>query len=56
MVWQVLEMVASGIGWKAIIEQFHGSIIKEAISEAVSLAGKAFSEHAKEYAQESSAP
>ena len=56
MVWQVLEMVAGGIGWKAIIEQFHGSISKEAISEAVFLAGKAFSEHAKEYAQESAFP
>ena len=56
MVWQVLEMVAEGIGWKTIIEQFHGSITKEAISEAVALAGKAFSEHAQEYVQESSSP
>ena len=39
MVSQVLEMVASGIAWKAIIEQYHGSITKEAIAEAVSLAG-----------------
>ena len=56
MVWQVLEMVADGVGWKTIIEQFHGSITKDAISEAVALAGKAFSEHAQEYAQESSSP
>ncbi len=52
MVWQVLEMVAEGMSWKMIIEQFHGSITKEAIAEALALAGRAFNEHAQEYAQE----
>ena len=56
MVSQVLEMVASGIAWKAIIEQYHGSITKEAIAEAVSLASKVFSEHAQEYALEPTSP
>jgi uncharacterized protein (DUF433 family) len=49
---QVLEMVASGMAWRTIIEQYHGSITKEAIAEAVSLAGRVFSEHAQEYALE----
>jgi len=40
MVSQVLEMVAGSMAWRAIIEQYHGSITKEAIAEAVSLAGK----------------
>jgi uncharacterized protein (DUF433 family) len=52
MVFQVLEMVASGMAWEAIIEQCHDSITEEAISEAVSLASKAFAEHAHEYVQE----
>ncbi len=49
MVYQVLEMVATGMSWEAIIEQCHNSITKEAISEAVSLASKVFAEHAHEY-------
>lgn len=40
MVAQVLEMVASGMTWETIIEQCHGNITREAIAEAVSLAGK----------------
>jgi len=56
MVSQVLEMVASGMTWRTIIEQFHGSITKEAIAEAVSLAGKVFNEHAREYALEPMSP
>ena len=52
MVFQVLEMVASGMTWEAIIEQCHDSITKEAISEAVSLASKVFTEHAHEYVLE----
>jgi uncharacterized protein (DUF433 family) len=52
MVFQVLEMVADGMAWEAIIEQCHHSITKEAISEAVSLANKALADHAHEYALE----
>ncbi len=49
MVWQVLEQVASGMAWETIIEEWEGSITKEAIAEAVSLASKAFLEHGHEY-------
>jgi len=52
MVFQVLEMVATGMAWEAIIEQCHNSISKEAISEAVSLASKVFTAHAHEYVLE----
>lgn len=48
----VLEMVASGIAWETIIEEWHGNITHEAIAEAVSLAKKALLEHADEYALE----
>ncbi len=37
MVFQVLEMVAAGMAWEAIIEQCHDSITTEAISEALTL-------------------
>jgi uncharacterized protein (DUF433 family) len=52
MVWQVLDMVAEGLTWEAIVEQCHGSVAKEAIAEAVSLAKKVFVEHVREYAGE----
>ena len=38
MVWQVLEMVAQGKAWETIVEEWGGSITKEAIAEAVQLA------------------
>ncbi|MCA9950457.1 MAG: DUF433 domain-containing protein [Anaerolineales bacterium] len=34
----VLEQVASGMAWETIIEEWHDSITKEAIAEAVQLA------------------
>jgi uncharacterized protein (DUF433 family) len=49
MVSHVLEMVAEGISWEAIIQEYHGNICKEAITEAVKLANLAFHEHAQEY-------
>ncbi|MGD2088142.1 MAG: DUF433 domain-containing protein [Candidatus Aminicenantes bacterium] len=49
MVSHVLEMVAEGISWEAIIQEYHGNISKEAITEAVNLANLAFLEHAQEY-------
>ncbi len=52
MVRQVLDMVAGGMAWETIVEQCHNSINEEAIAEAVSLASKAFLEHAHEYALE----
>ena len=55
MVSQVLEQVANGMVWEAIIEEWHGSITKEAIAEVVRLAGQAFVEHADEYVLEAAA-
>jgi uncharacterized protein (DUF433 family) len=52
MVRQVLEMVASGLAWETIIEQCHHSVPEEALAEAVSLASKAFLDHAQEYTLE----
>jgi uncharacterized protein (DUF433 family) len=49
MVWQVLELVAQERPWEQIIELCHNSITKEAIAEAILLAGRAFVEHAHEY-------
>ena len=37
LVSDVLEQVASGMDWKAIIDEWRGSITIEAISEAVKL-------------------
>lgn len=52
MVSQVLEQVSNGMAWEAIIEEWRGSITKEAIAEAVRLASQAFIEHADEYVLE----
>ena len=52
MVADVLEMVAAGLAWETIIEQWHSSITKDAIAEAVRLAGQAFLEHIDEYVVE----
>jgi len=48
----VLEQVASGMAWETIIEEWHGSLTKEAIAEAVRLASQAFLEHVDEYVLE----
>jgi len=50
LVSDVLEQVASGMVWAAIIEEWRGSITPEAISEAVRLATEAFRTHAHEFA------
>jgi uncharacterized protein (DUF433 family) len=55
MVSQVLEQVASGMVWEAIIEEWRGSITKEAIAEAIRLAGQAFIKHADEFVLEPAA-
>jgi len=39
----VLEMVAEGLAWETIIEQWHQDITKEAIAEAVKLSSDVFS-------------
>jgi uncharacterized protein (DUF433 family) len=48
-----LEMVAMGMDWDHIIKEWGGHITKEAISEAVRLASRAFLEHLDEYVVES---
>ncbi len=47
MVADVLKMVSRGYGWDYIIEQWHGNISKEAISEAVSLSSEYFLKQVK---------
>ena len=48
----VLEMVAEGMAWETIMEQWHNSITKEAIAEAVKLSGEAFLKHTDEFVVE----
>ncbi len=52
MVADVLEQVADGLDWETIIEEWRGSITKEAIAEAISLSRKAFLENADKYVLE----
>ena len=49
LVADVLDQVAGGLAWETIIEEWHGSLSADAIAEAVSLAGKAFLDHAEDY-------
>lgn len=48
----ILEEVAEGKPWEAIVANWRGDITVDAIAEAVQIAQKAFDEHATEYAQE----
>ncbi len=50
MVWQGLVQLAHGMSWDKIVEEWRGSVTKEAIAEAVRLSSKACIEHADEYA------
>lgn len=45
LVEDVLEQVASGMAWEAIIEEWREALSKEAIAEAVKLASKALVSH-----------
>jgi uncharacterized protein (DUF433 family) len=54
MVEQVLSQVARGMSWEAIEEEWRGRVSREAISEAVRLAGQAFIDHADDYTVEGS--
>ncbi len=49
LVAHVLEQVAEGISWEAIVQEWRSSISYEAIAEAVTLASRAFLDHAPEY-------
>ncbi len=53
MVADVLEMVASGMAWETIVEEWNGHINDEAITEAVGLARHAFLKQAPKYIAES---
>ncbi len=48
MVSDVLDQVAGGMAWESIVEEWNGSVPKDAIAEAVQLSSKAFLEHAQE--------
>ena len=48
----VLDMVAEGMAWETIIEQWHNSITTEAIAEAVKLSSEAFLKHTDEFVLE----
>ena len=52
MVADVLEMVASGMAWETIIEEWNGHINDEAITEAVELARHAFLKQTPKYIAE----
>lgn len=50
LVADVLEQVASGMDWEAIIEEWRGALTREAITEAVRLAREMLVNHAPELA------
>ena len=52
MVDDVLEMVALGMDWDSIMQEWRGSVTKEAIAESVGLARQAFRDHSEEYVVE----
>ena len=52
LVADVLEQVARGMAWEAIIEEWRGALNEEAIAEAGRLAREAFLTHATERAPE----
>ena len=53
LVADLLEQVAGGLAWDAIVEEWRGRVSREAIAEAVRLARQAIAEHADEMARES---
>lgn len=46
LVSDVLEQIADGLAWETVIQEWHGSISREAIAEALHLATRALLEHA----------
>jgi uncharacterized protein (DUF433 family) len=52
LVSDVLEQVASGMVWEAIIEEWRGALSKEAIAEAVRIAREMLATHASELVTE----
>ena len=56
LVSDVLEQVASGMAWEAIVDEWRGVISKQAIAEAVRLAREALVMHASKLTLEMPAP
>lgn len=54
LVADVLEQVASGLAWEAIIEEWRGALSIDAIAEAVRLAREALLSHQEELVAETS--
>ena len=52
LVADVLDQVANGMDWEAIIEQWHGSVTKEAIADALRLAREALEVYSPPIASE----
>src|SRR6185295_5853146 len=49
LVSDVLEQLADGMAWETVIQEWHGSISREAIAEALQLATRALLEHVDDY-------
>lgn len=49
LVSDVLQQVATGMSWDAIIAEWNGNLSKDAIAEAVSLASQALLRHSDEF-------
>ncbi len=55
LVADVLEQIANGMDWEAIIEEWRGKVTREAIAEAVRLAREALITHTPELMTETAA-
>lgn len=52
LVGDILEQIANGMDWKAIIEEWRGKLTREAIAEAIRLAREALISHTPELIEE----
>ena len=52
LVSDVLEQVATGMSWEAILAEWNGNLTKEAIAESVALASAALLRHSDEFTLE----
>lgn len=48
LVADILDQIAAGMAWESIIDEWNGSVTKEAIREAIQLASQALLRHADE--------
>ena len=49
LVSDVLAQIADGMAWESVIQEWHGSVTREAIAEALQLATRALLEHVDDY-------